>query len=431
MGRVRPLSHLAVITLVLTTFGNAQASLRPTTTLAAETQNNTSASPSFPGMQNGTPAGGNVSKVPINTMLYKNASTRVYAHWMGWFGAHDHLGVGYKSDDREQIHRQVEDMISRGFAGVIATWDGHPTIVKSVPMLLREAERHAGFTFAFELEDQYLKRYRRDHGGGNDMTQGVLEGLAYGYKNFEQSPAYLRIDGRPVVLFFGGGDYSVDWDRVHREAAGNPLLIFRNPSSFDKPYADGAFAWTEQRDPNDEMLSYLERFYGKATQTKRIAIGSAWAGFDDRLAAWSKNRVTPRNCGRTWVDTFAEVNQYYSERHPLEFLQVVTWNDYEEGTAVEPGIDNCLNVEAKLDGNNLRWSAHGGSEDTLSFYKVFISTDGQNLAELTSVPTKTHSVDLRKMGLPAGSYTLFVKAVGKPSILNHMSNGVAYAVPLR
>lgn len=431
MGRVRFLAHLSVITLILTALGSAQSALSPTTTLAAETQNNTSASPLFPGMKNGVPAGGNVSKVPINTLLYKNASTRVYAHWMGWFGAHDHLGVGYKSDDREQIHRQVEDMISRGFAGVIATWDGHPTIVKSVPMLLREAEQHAGFTFAFELEDQYLKRYRREHGGGDDMTQAVLEGLAYGYNHFEQSPAYLRVDRRPVVLFFGGGDYSVDWNRVHQEAAGDPLLIFRNPSSFDKPYADGAFAWTEQRDPNDEMISYLEKFYGKATQTKRIAIGSAWPGFDDRLAAWSKNRVTSRNCAHTWVDTFADANRYYSERHPLDFLQVVTWNDYEEGTAIEPGIDNCLNVAAKVEGKNLRWSAHGGSEDTVSFYKVFISADGQNLAELSSVPTKTHSIDLGKITLPPGSYTLFVKAIGKPSILNHMSSGVRYSVPAR
>ena len=84
-----------------------------------------------------------------------------------------------------------------------------------------------------------------------------LDAGAVAEAHFEQSPAYLRVDRRPVVLFFGGGDYSVDWNRVHQEAAGDPLLIFRNPSSFDKPYADGAFAWTEQRDPNDEMISYL------------------------------------------------------------------------------------------------------------------------------------------------------------------------------
>jgi hypothetical protein len=348
---------------------------------------------------------------------------------MGWFGAHDHIDVGYRSDDPAQIHRQVEDMVSRGFSGVIASWDDHPVVMRSAPMLLREVEQHAGFAFAFELENQFLKHYARAH--GNDVTQGVIDALAYGYKNFERSPAYMMINGRPVVFFFGGGDYTIDWQRVRREAPGNPLIVFRNATAFEKPYADGAFAWTAQREPNDEMLTYLQDFYGKAARSKVLSFGSAWAGFDDRLAAWGKGRVTSRNCGRTWLDTFAQTNRYYSAAHPLEGLRVVTWNDYEEGTAIEPGIDNCLSISARLDDAKLQWSVQGGSEETVSFYKIFVSSDGQNLTELGSVPAKTHSFDLKKAHLPAGKYTLFVKAAGKPSILNHMSNAVSYAVSSR
>jgi len=377
-------------------------------------------------MPNGVPAPGNVSRVQVSTLLNKGGAIPIYAHWMGWFGAHDHADVGYRSDDREQIKKQVEDMIARGFSGVIASWDDHATVMRSVPMLLQEVEKHPGFAFAFELENQFLKHYERAH--GNDVTQGVLDALAYGYKNFERSPAYLVANGRPVVFFFGGGDYSIDWNRVKQQAAGNPLIIFRNATSFEKPYADGAFAWTAQRDPNDAMISYLTDFYGKAARSKMIVFGSAWAGFDDRGAGWGKNRVTPRNCGRTWLDTFAAANRF--DRR-LDGLRVVTWNDYEEGTAIEPGIDNCLSVTTELDGNSLRWSAHGGSGDTLSFYKVFISSDGKNLTEVASVPTKTHSLDLKKLNLPAGNYTLLVKAVGKPSILNHMSNSVSYSVSAR
>jgi Glycosyl hydrolase family 71 len=419
------LLHLAAALLVASSILNAQSAPAPTI-LCAETKNNTSASDSFQGMPNGVPAPGNVSRVQVATLLSKGHAVPVYAHWMGWFGAHDHADVGYRSDDREQIRRQVEDMVARGFAGVIASWDDHPTVMKSVPMLLRETEQHPGFAFAFELENQFLKHYQRAH--GNDVTQGVLDALAYGAKNFERSPAYMVANGRPVVFFFGGGDYSIDWNRVKQQAAGDPLIIFRNATSFEKPYADGAFAWTAQRDPNDEMVSYLNDFYGKAAHSNMIVFGSAWAGFDDRAAGWGKNRVTPRNCGRTWLDTFAAANRF---NRRLDGLRAVTWNDYEEGTAIEPGIDNCLNVTATLDGSNLRWSAHGGSEDTLSFYKIFISPDGSSLTELASVPAKTHSIELKKIALPPGNYTLFVKAIGKPSILNHMSNGVAYSVAAR
>jgi hypothetical protein len=423
------LSHFVLAVVFIGPALNAQAALSPTTTVSAETQNNTSASDTFPGMENGIPAPGNVSKVPISTLLYKGASTRVYAHWVGWFGAHDHLNVGYHSDGREQIHRQIEDMVSRGFSGVIASWDDHPTVMKSVPMLLREAEQHAGFEFAFELENQFLKHYARAH--GDDVTQGVLDALAYGYKNFEGSPVYMKAKGRPVVFFFGGGDYKIDWDRVKREAAGNPLIVFRNATAFDKSYADGAFAWTAQHEPNDEMLSYLDDFYKKAARSNILVFGSAWAGFDDHEAAWGKNRVTARNCGRTWLDTFAMTNRFYSTGHPLAGLRVVTWNDYEEGTTIEAGIDNCLSVSAKLEGSTLRWSVEGGSEDTLSFYNIFVSRNGQDLSELSAVPVKTHAMDLNGEHFPPGRYTLFVKAVGKPSIVNHMSSGVAYEVPAR
>jgi hypothetical protein len=405
---------------------HAQSAVAPATTLVAETHNNSSASDRFQGLPNGLPPAANVSKVPVSTLLYKGAVTRVYAHWMGWFGAHDHIDVGYRSDDREQIHRQVEDMTSRGFSGVIASWDDHPTVMRSVPMLLREAEQHPGFEFAFELENQFLKHYQRAH--GNDVTQGVIDALAYGYKNFERSPAYMMVNGRPVVFFFGGGDYSIDWNRVHREAPGNPFIVFRNATSFEKPYADGAFAWTAQRDPNDEMLTYLDDFYKKAGRSNILVFGSAWAGFDDRVARWGKNRMTPRNCGRTWLDTFAETNRVYSGNRQLQGLRVITWNDYEEGTAIEPGIDNCQTLSARVEGAKLRWSVEGGSEDTVSMYKIFISSDGQGLAEVGSVPVKTHSFELKNLQLLPRSYTLFVKAVGKPSILNHMSNGVSYAV---
>ena len=33
--------------------------------------------------------------------------------------------------------------------------------------------------------------------------------------------------------------------------------------------------------------------------------------------------------------------RYYSEQRPLPFLMIETWNDYEEGTAIEGGVDAC------------------------------------------------------------------------------------------
>src|SRR5438309_3944108 len=53
-----------------------------TTTLQAETGNNTSAADSFSGGTNGNSRPGNVSKVPITALLYSGANTKIYAHYM-------------------------------------------------------------------------------------------------------------------------------------------------------------------------------------------------------------------------------------------------------------------------------------------------------------------------------------------------------------
>ena len=97
-------------------------SVVPTTTLAAQTANNTSAANSFAKQTNGNSAAANVSKVDVHSLLYSGADTKVYAHLLLWFGGSNHMNVGYSSTDSKQITRQIQDMISRGIDGVIIDW---------------------------------------------------------------------------------------------------------------------------------------------------------------------------------------------------------------------------------------------------------------------------------------------------------------------
>jgi hypothetical protein len=71
-----------------------QLVIKPTTTLSAETSNNTSASSLFndtyntkygANTTNGDAVPGNVSKVNIRSLLYPNSTTRVFAHTQSWF----------------------------------------------------------------------------------------------------------------------------------------------------------------------------------------------------------------------------------------------------------------------------------------------------------------------------------------------------------
>jgi hypothetical protein len=125
-----------------------------TTTLQAETGNNTSTADSFVSQTSGNVSAGNVSKMPLRSLLYSGSNTRIYTTWLGWFGKKDHMNVGYNSADAGQVHRQVEDMMSRGIQGAIAAWYGPTsTVIDNATMLLKnEAESQSGFEFAI-MED--------------------------------------------------------------------------------------------------------------------------------------------------------------------------------------------------------------------------------------------------------------------------------------
>jgi hypothetical protein len=113
--------NLCALFLLLSLTGVCVAgnSVVPTTTLVAQTANNTSAASSFPNQTNGNSAPGNASKVDVHSLLYPGATTKVYAHLLLWFGSSNHMGIGYNSTDPVQVHRQITDMISRGIDGVV------------------------------------------------------------------------------------------------------------------------------------------------------------------------------------------------------------------------------------------------------------------------------------------------------------------------
>jgi hypothetical protein len=131
----------------------------PTTTLQAQTSNNTSTATSFKSQSNGNLGATNVSKVNLHSLLYAGNRTKIYAHFMPWFGDPRHMSVGYNSQDPAQIHRQITDMLSRGFDGLIVDWYGSRDTFTNTTTLrvMAEAEQHPGFKFAIMIDKGVIK----------------------------------------------------------------------------------------------------------------------------------------------------------------------------------------------------------------------------------------------------------------------------------
>jgi hypothetical protein len=190
--------------------------------------------------------------------------------------------------------------------------------------------------------------------------------------------------------------------------------------------SDGSYSWVMPWAGN-YGLSYLSNFYDTGLGfSNEETVGAAYKGFNDSLAPWGSNRVMDQQCGQTWLKTFSQVNEVYSQGTQLPYLQLVTWNDYEEGTEIESGIDGCLSLQASVSANSLLWQING-DESTIDHYSIYASTDGQNLAKLTDMQTGTYSVDLCSLAIPPGNYQLFVQAVGKASMANRLPGPVSYS----
>jgi PKD repeat protein len=429
--------RVALCVILSSVFASAGTAFKATTTLAAETTNNTSAADTFATQTNNNLGATNISKMPIRSLLYPGSTAKIYAHLVPWFGFGDHMNVGYVSSDTLQVQKQVNDMLSRGIDGAIIDWYGRgessahfASYDLAVQAFMHQAELHPGFTFAIMHDASALKTCAATI--GCDVSQTLIDDLNYVNVTYSGSTAYLTSGGRPAIYFFGHEAYTIDWTRVRAGVAGNPMFIFRNGSGFTKPQTSGAFSWVEPTTvsaTNLMAINYLDNYYRTALGfPTEYSSGSGYKGFNDTLALWGTNRIIDQQCGQTWLQTIADAGKYYSSLKQMLGIQLVTWNDYEEGSEIESGIDNCVTVSATVAGTVASWSITG-QMNTVDHFTVFASQDGANLMWLADLPTTTGSLDLASFGLNAGNYTIFVKAVGKATLTNKMSAGVQLTVP--
>jgi hypothetical protein len=416
---------IAALLLSATSICAAGTYVVPTTTLAAQTANNTSAANSFVSQTNGNLGSGNISKVDVHSLLYSGATTKVYAHLMVWFGGANHMNVGYSSTDPVQVHKQITDMISRGIDGVIIDWYGpNNNEDQATKLVMAEAESHPGFTFAIMVDQGAISK---NSCSGCSSQQVLINLLQYVEQTYFPSPAYMTQQGRPVVTNFDIDlHYTVDWTAVNATLSTQPVYLFQNNSGFTHVLSDGSYSWV-MPSTSDYGMSYLTSFYDTGMPfPSESTVGATYKGFNDSMASWGSNRVMSQQCGQTWLQTFSEINTLYNSGKQLPDLQLVTWNDYEEGTEIESGISNCLTISATVSHSSLQWTIKGDGT-TVDHYVAYISTDGQNLMPLGDITSEVESLNLCSYSIPNGSYTLFVQAVGKPNMANQISGPLTFA----
>lgn len=280
-------------------------------------------------------------------------SPQTLALYEAWFGHPKHISVasvGYSSHDPAVIRRQIHEAKAMSISTFVVDWygDREPFIDKSYALMQTLAAKNK-----FHVAMMYDETNEEDGATDEAIADFAMFHETYLSPKAPGHEAYFTYQGHPVIFIFPKGGHT-DWDRV-RTAVNKwenpPLLIQENLPGQHKDAFDGFYAWPNpgpkgwSADGSNWGEQYLSEFYQTMVSKypDKMIVGGAWATFDDRKAPWSLNRHMSARCGQTFQDTFNFWRKYVPADDPIPFVLIGTWNDYEEGTAVEPGIPTCVN----------------------------------------------------------------------------------------
>jgi hypothetical protein len=276
-------------------------------------------------------------------------SPKVVADYQPWFGDPQHMNVGYSTQDPVVLRRQIQKAKELGIYAFAVDWygDRRPFLDRSYAVLQRVAAE-SNFHVALMYDET-----EEDNGHATEDAMAAMDKAyrAYIGPGAAGHEAYLTYEGRPVIFIFPKRGRT-DWEQVRRVVNGwerPPILIYKDepPAKYAGAF-DGFYAWVHPGkgwagDGSDWGQQYLETFYRKMRNKfpGKILVGTVWPGFDDSKASWSLNRRMDRRCGKTFEDTLHVFQQNNNSAEPMPFLLIATWNDYEEGTQIEDGVDHC------------------------------------------------------------------------------------------
>lgn len=343
-----------------------------------------------------------------------------------------HVEVGYSSYDPGEVQRQLNDVLSRGFNGLVLDWygpfadstensGGSGNTEDKTAQAMRSAFSGNPFCSGSSclhyaiVEDQgawkrtnpNLQFPSCDPNNSTNQTACIESHLEAdeGYVNAQyfNNAGYLTIGAQRLIQFFiddasccsgwSGADWTSIWQKEYANAKSsyNAAQIFMGPDGFTHyGFTDGSFAWINFNGSADPDLvnntAYLQNFYNTAAnnQSKQIW-GASYKGFDERTDQSRPGafRFVNQKCGQVWLKTIRALRNpatIGAAAISVPYGVVPTWNDYGEGTEIESGIDNCVSsvaaVNATCSGQMcITWNTNfsdttNGTEQTIAYYRV-------------------------------------------------------------
>ena len=237
----------------------------------------------------------------------------------------------YASSDNAILDYQCLLMKYSGVDGVMVDWYGTSNLydyagIKRNTEALAQAVERNGLQLAIVYEDATLNNVSSTQSG---KVSRAKQDLDYLQKNFFNQDYYTRVGGKPLLLVFGpqGLTTQAQWTEAMSVLSATPCFVCLNGhSSRAGTLSQGEYVWVN---PSPD--------YSVATRYNTYIAG-AMPGFWDYYVEGGDRTTGYTTYDREDGALFArQLNA--ALKAGLKYVQVSTWNDYGEGTTIEPTLE--------------------------------------------------------------------------------------------
>lgn len=258
----------------------------------------------------------------LRTALGPNFTGKLLAHWMPWTGNPSRVShaTAYKQTDQGVAASQADCMRRSGINGAVLWWQG-PTRVFTHAAFVQMAAECVKRKMPIMIGlDQWIAK------GFPNPTQAVISSL-------QSIPEIITLLEQPWILEFDLGLVGVDVAAV-RAALPN-IQILSKHSAYSWPEISNTFQTLLKDNANPAMKvpAVFSRFNdGGWPLTNGVGDPAHFNGQRDySKSVWGAGatRIIEERAGRTYIESCAAVVP------GSKYVGLVSWNDWDEGTAFE------------------------------------------------------------------------------------------------
>ncbi len=241
----------------------------------------------------------------------------------------------YGSGDKDVVEYQLLLMKYSGIDGVLIDWPGtinawdYPKNRQNAEAIIAGAQK-LGLEFGIVYEDNNIRLTSNAGVWSGDWLAQARSDMAYIRDNYFPSSNYIKVNGAPVLLDFGPQAFQnpSDWNNILSVFSQKPtFLTLWYMSQYAGSNANGEFCWIYS-----DFTTGLANFYNNRALGAKFGVG--YPGFNAFYSAggWDGPTFTlPHNGTGTFGQTLD-----LALNSGVQQIQLATWNDYGEGTMIEP-----------------------------------------------------------------------------------------------